>query len=154
MMRLLPRKLRSFLALPVFMKVWLLPVYGLLGVARLAVLVAPFRKIAPLLGECKGTAAVVPLIRHSELERAILIGRTVVIAARYAPWDANCFAQAIVARIILGVFGIPYTIFFGLSREEGQDGHLSAHAWTTSGPVAVTGGYGFDRFTVVGTFTG
>ncbi len=126
----------------------------MLGLARMTVLLIPFRDIASRLGRSEGTAVVIPLVTPEQRRRALLIGRTIRLGAKYAPWNANCFAQAIVARIMLGIYALPYTIFFGLSRETGKGGNLNAHAWTASGPVAVTGGYGFDRFTVVGAFTG
>ena len=150
----LTRKTVSFLAIPLFIKLWLVPIWLMLGLARMTVLLIPFRDIASRLGRSEGVAAIIPLVTPEQRRRALLIGRAIRLAAKYAPWNANCFAQAIVARIMLGIYALPYTIFFGLSRETGQDGNLTAHAWTASGPVAVTGGFGFDRFTVVGTFTG
>jgi hypothetical protein len=82
-----------------------------------------------------------------------LIGRTIRLAARYAPWQANCFAQAIVAAFLLRLYGLPYSVFFGLRRAVAPAGGMDAHAWTASGKIAVTGGSCFDRFTVVGVFT-
>jgi len=154
MIRKLRRKTASFLSVPMFIKLWLVPLWVMLGLARMTVLVIPFRKIASRLGRSDGTAAMIPLVTQDQRARALVIGRAIRLAAKYAPWNANCFAQAIVARIMLRFYGLPYSIFFGVSREAGPDGNLNAHAWTASGPVAVTGGYGFDRFTVVGTFTG
>lgn len=146
------RKVRSFVALPLLTKLLLIPVYLLLGLSRLTVLIIPFRLIAARLGESAGTAAFIPLLSPNQERRALLIGRTIRLAAKYTPWDANCFAQAIVARITLGFFNLPHTIFFGLSCEAGDNGSLIAHAWTAAGRISVTGGYGFNRFTVVGTF--
>ncbi len=79
------------------------------------------------------------------------IGRAVRLAARYTPWDSNCFAQAVAARALLGLYGVPYALFFGVKRAP-QAAALDAHAWVAAGRVPVTGGAGFGEFTVVGCF--
>ena len=149
----LSRKVRSFGALPLFTKLWLLPVWLMLALARAAVLLLPFRRIATLLGTDTGRAAHIPLLPPMGQARALVIGRTVRLAAGYAPWQANCFAQAIVAAILLRLYGLPYTIFFGLRRASPPETGLQAHAWTAAGKVAVTGGAGVGGYTVVGAFT-
>ena len=73
------------------------------------------------------------------------------MAARYSPWDSNCFPQAIVASFLLGIYRIPYAMYFGLMRNPSAPS-LSAHAWVVAGRVDVTGGSSFSRFTVVGKF--
>ena len=146
------RKSRSFWSLPLFIKLWLFPVWCLLGFARLAVLFISFRSIAIYLGQDRGTAACLPILPPAKLSSARLVGRTIRLAARYAPWEANCFAQAIVAAFLLRMFKIPYSIFFGLRNEDLILKEMDAHAWTMSGCIAVTGGNSFGNFTVVGTF--
>lgn len=141
------------MAAPLFIKLWFLPVCALLGLARLAVLCVPFRKIAKYLGEDFGTAATIPLLKPDQFSKAAMIGKTVQLAARYAPWNANCFPQAIAAAALLKLYKIPYSIFFGLRKDMVPSKSLAAHAWTMSGRVAVTGGRSFEKFTVVGVFT-
>jgi hypothetical protein len=153
MIGVLGRKMASFARAPLFTKAWFVPAWLLLGLGRLAVLVVPFRKIAPALGTAAGTNALLPLLGPAQRHRALLVGRTVRMAARYAPWQANCFAQAIAASLILRLHNIPYAIFFGLRRASAPgQGPIEAHAWTAAGGVAITGGYGFDSFTVVAVF--
>lgn len=153
MIRRLPRKVKSFGALPLFTKLWLLPVWVMLALARGAVLLLPLRRIAPLLGADTGTASYIPPLPPISQDRALVIGRTIRLAAGYAPWQANCFAQAIVAAILLRLYGLPYTIFFGLRRAAPPETGMQAHAWTAAGKVAVTGGSGLGGYTVVGAFT-
>ena len=148
--RILARKARSLLRLPVFVRVWLLPAWCLLGVARLLILCVPFRKLAPHLGET-AAAAWLPLPTPAQTGRAVLIGRVVKTAARYTPWESNCFPQAVVARWLLGWYGVPFTLCFGLQRRP-EDQAMLAHAWVAAGRVRVTGGQGFGQFTVVGSF--
>jgi len=42
---------------------------------------------------------------------------------------------------MLGLYGIPYSLFFGIDNDEG--GIMAAHAWVSVGRVRVTGGRGF-----------
>lgn len=146
------RKAKSYWAAPLFMKLWLLPTWVLLGVARITVLYAPFRSVAMYLGEDCGTASAIPLVTQEQLSIALLVGRTVRLGARYAPWTANCFPQAVVAALILRIHKVPYSIFFGLRKQTPPLAGMDAHAWIMSGRVAVTGGQSFEDFTVVGAF--
>jgi hypothetical protein len=90
------------------------------------------------------------LLDVQQQQKALSLGRAVRMAANYAPWNANCQAQAIAARILFGLFSLPYSIHYGLAND--PDAKLKAHAWLCSGPVQVTGGYAFDEFTVVAVF--
>lgn len=144
------RRIRNFLRQPwreraLFAVAWLL-----LGIGRGMVLLLPFRRIAPLLGRACGPRAEAQATSAHQQERARVIGRCVRWAARYTPWNSNCFAQAICARLLLGLGGVPCIVYFGVARDAGQN--LQAHAWTRAGTLAVTGGDGFARFAVVGAF--
>ena len=152
MIRTLIRKVRSFEGLPLFTKVWLVPAWIELGLSRALILVVPFRTLAPRLGTAQGTAANVPLLTPAQEAQARAIGRTIRLAARYTPWTSNCFPQAVVARTMLGMHGIPYAIHFGL-MPDGNAG-MRAHAWVVAGRVPVTGGHSFSHYTVVGVFAG
>ena len=165
MPRTLIRKARSFAALPLFTKVWLVPTWVALGVSRALILAVPFRRLAPRLGTAQGTSAHVPLLTQSQESRARAIGRTVRLAARYTPWTSNCFPQAVVARMLLGIHRIPYAIHFGLMPESRtgsgapapaapRSAGMRAHAWVVAGRVPVTGGHSFHQYTVVGVFAG
>lgn len=145
------RKARNLRRQPVFIKLWLLPAWLLLGVSRGLILLVSFRRLAPWLGVHDGIAAWVPLLDAVQEARALEIGRLVRLAARYTPWKSNCFPQAVTARLLLGLYRIPYTLYFGLAREPAQ-GEMKAHAWVAAGRVRVTGGAGFRQFTVVGCF--
>lgn len=152
MLAVLTRKLRSAWQGPPFVLLWLLPVWLLLGIAKLLIFTVAFRRLAPGLGQAAGTAALVPLLTPAQQGRARLISRTVQTTARYTPWNSNCFPQAVVARLLLGLYRIPYTLCFGLSREP-EAGEIKAHAWVAAGPVRVTGGASFGHYTVVGVYT-
>lgn len=146
------RKVHAFVRLSPFEQAWFGPVWLLLGLSRLAILTVSFRRLAPLLGHRTKNPVVVPLVTEAERARARRIGRIVRLAARHTPWTSNCFPQAIAARVLLGLHGVPYALYFGLSNEGGGKTRLMAHAWVCAGPVAATGGNGFRQFTVVEAF--
>ena len=129
-----------------------LPTWALLGRARLAIAMVPFRRLVAHLGAPLGSQTRNTLPTPAQAARAEQVGRAVRLAARYTPWDSLCQVQAIVARYWLGLFGIPYVLNYGLRRN--QEGELHAHAWVCVGPVFVTGGDGYAAFTVVGSFGG
>lgn len=151
MWTLLARKCRTLWHLPLFSKVWLLPLWCLLGASKALIFTIPFQRLAAHLGQACGVAPWVPVVSPAQRARALQIGRAVRLAASYTPWDSNCFPQAVAARVLLGVYGVPYALYFGLARDA-QTRATQAHAWVMSGPVAVTGGHSFSQFTVVGIF--
>lgn len=148
----LRRKARSWASLPFFEKVWFAPVWLLLGLSRLALRMIEFRRLAPLLGQHARNVVVIPLVTESQCARARRIGRVVRLAARYTPWVSNCLPQAVTARLLLGLYRVPYAFYFGLAKDGGEHSPLRAHAWICAGPVAATGGNSFREFTVVSTF--
>lgn len=134
-----------------FELLWFLPVWMLLGLSRAAILGLPFRRLAPLMGRPLGPHAWVPLLSGAQQHRALQIGRTVRLAARYTLWTSNCFPQALTASLLLRLYRVPYALHLGLAA--GAVGEqMKAHAWVASGAVHVTGGTGFPRFTVVSCF--
>nr|WP_319565127.1 lasso peptide biosynthesis B2 protein [uncultured Rhodoferax sp.] len=151
MLNTLARKTRSFIHLPRFTKLWLLPLWLLLGISKALIFTISFRRLAPHLGQTIGVAAWVPLLDPAQQARAAQIGRAVRLTARYTPWNSNCFPQAVAARVLLGFYGIPYALHFGLMRDK-QTLEMKAHAWVAAGRVPVTGGVSFGQFTVVGVF--
>lgn len=146
----LTRKIASWRSLPRRVQAMLLLSWCLLGIARLAVLLVPFRWIAAWLGSETGVAPFTPLLLGQETELARDVGQSIALAARYTPWESLCQPQALVARFWLGLFGIPCIVNYGVRKDEKYG--LAAHAWVCTGPVAVTGGQAWEEFVVVRSF--
>lgn len=146
----LHRKARNFARRPLFEQAWFLPVWLLLGASRLLITFVPFRSLAPHLGRHSGATPWVPLLDVQRTAMAHSIGRVVQMAAKYTPWKSNCFPQAATARILLGLYRIPYCLFFGV--DPANNARIQAHAWIVSGRIPVCGGQSFEQFTVVGCF--
>jgi len=119
-----------------------------LGLARLALLIVPFRWIAPYLGRQKAETGP-DLGAHPE-EEVLRIGWAVRATARRTPWESTCLAQAIAANRLLRRRGISSTLYLGMAKDERDE--WQAHAWLRCGPHVLTGGPGHERFAVVTTF--
>jgi hypothetical protein len=148
--RLIARKARSFLCLPISDQVLFMFAYGLLGAARLTLLALPFRRIAPWLGERILVAGFSYLLDAVQIRQARRIGRLVRLAAGYTPWKSRCLVQAMAAMVLLSRKHIPYTLYLGVTVNEVEG--MQAHAWVSAGPVYVTGYDGFRYFTMVSAF--
>lgn len=150
-MRVLLRKLRTGFRQPLFVLLWLLPVWLLLNLCRLAIRVLSFRRLAGVLGLAQASSASIPLIGQRQRQRAIRIRQVVRLAARQVPWGVNCYPQALVACMLMELYRVPYCLCFGASRSP-QAGSFAAHAWTAAGPVRVTGGESFSQYAVIACF--
>jgi len=116
-----------------------------LAVARVWLLVLPFRYLADRLGTGAGSVEPDPVL----LER---VGRAVSSAAAHVPWRSDCFPQSIAANRLLKRLGYASTIHLGVERA-GEQG-LSGHAWVTCGTVVVTGGTEVARYAEIHRFGG
>jgi hypothetical protein len=151
MQRLFQRKISSFARQSHFVRRWFVPVWCILGVSKALIFTVSFRRLAPYLGKDSGVTMWIPLLSSSQEVRAQQIGRTIRLAARYTPWNSNCFPQAVAARLLLSLYRIPYALYFGLMRDS-ESGEFKAHAWVVAGRVPVTGGISFGHYTVVSCF--
>ena len=121
---------------------------GALTIARGAMALLPFRRIAAWLGtlgaESPATAA------PEEIRSAEEVGWAVGVLARRVPWDGRCMAQALAATGMLRRRGLEGTVSFGARR--GESAGFDAHAWLRLGSCVVTGGPGHQRFKTFTTF--
>jgi hypothetical protein len=143
------RPLRTVLAMPMTDKCLLLESLTMLGAARTAVVMLPFRWVATVLGKQEPTidagddTAVDLNVRR--------VGTMVRRASKNVPWTSKCLDQAIAAKLMLARRGLPTTVYFGVRTD--KNGELTAHAWLRSGSQFVTGGGNHHAFTIINTFT-
>ena len=119
-----------------------------LGVARLALLVVPFRWILPFLGRHMAESPQTTESEHKEI--AERISWVVQTASRHMPWECKCLTQAIACKSMLKRRGLRTTLYLGAAK--GGEENLKAHAWLRTGDLIVTGARDIDRFIVVSTF--
>lgn len=129
----------------------LLEAFVSLGVARLLVLLLPFRWLAASLGERMGESP--PEATPADLRLALLIGQAVRSAANYTPWQSVCLPQAVAGQWMLKRRGIAATLYLGVTKAENRPEQLAAHSWLRCGTIILTGSVGHGEFTVVATFS-
>jgi len=129
----------------------LLEAFVLLGVARLGVLILPFRWLAKSLGHhMKQTDTPLP---PAKMQLARMIGGAVRSAANYTPWESVCLPQAVAAKWMLKRRNIPVTLYLGVMKDKKKQEKLAAHAWVKCGQIILTGAKGHRQYTVVSTFS-
>lgn len=146
----LKRKFITWHRLPITEKALFFEAAYFLGIARLAVLLVPFKRIAPTLGT---------LVAHTDVSqesspdpKALQIARAIARAVRYTPWESVCLPQAIAAQRMLRRRGMEWRLYLGVAREEEAPG-LKAHAWLYSGPIILCGAAGHQQFSIVSVFS-
>jgi len=146
------QKFGTFWHLPGQEKVWLLCLFLYSGVVRLALLILPFRWLAPLLGVHHKNHQLSPLVAQPMLHAASRIGRIVEIATRYTPWESKCLVQAILVRTMFACYKIPYVLHLGTVLTRGEKRSMKGHAWVKVGPRIVIGRKGHFQYAVVSSF--
>jgi len=147
-MRLI-RPVRRFLELsPARMRL-LTEACFLLVLARLLLVLLPFRMLARLINY--------PLARvdHYGTQRSLIrneIAWVVKTAAAHLPGRTVCFPRGIAAQIMCRRRGIDATMFYGAAVEPNRT--LMAHVWVQDGREGVVGSEGVDRFLVLARFPG
>jgi len=138
----------KFLEKPLSDKALYLEATFWLGISRLAILMVPFRWIAPFLGTHMASSDGNYAAAKHEAVRSV--SRAILTMSRHLPWECKCLAQAISGKMMLSRRKIPSTLYLGVAKK--KDGDLNAHAWLRSGDIIILGGGGLERFAVVSTF--
>lgn len=119
-----------------------------LGMARLVILILPFRWVEPYLGKRMAESTLdIPPDKPMQLRQVAWVVNKV---SRYTPWQSKCLVQAIAAKRMLQSRKIVSTLYLGVTKNKSTA--LEAHAWLRSGTVYVTGGQDRQDFTVVAMF--
>ncbi|MCP5052923.1 MAG: lasso peptide biosynthesis B2 protein [bacterium] len=172
MLKLKPFK--TFWKLPRSEKALGLEAFFYLLKARLMILLLPFRKIAPRIGEHMKETPKENQPQHSPILRDIR--NAIRRVSRRTPWESACLVQSIAAKMMLKRRNITYTLYLGLAKDNGNNKEnnkekdmekdlvngnqnqnaLKAHAWLRSGDVILTGndGVNLSVFTVISMFAG
>ena len=141
------RKLRKLVRLPWRDRLLLAEAALWLVVARLAVLLVPFRWMAPRLGE---TMASSPEEDPADVELPRRVGWAVSVASGSLPWKSRCLAEAIAGKAMLRRRGVASTLYLGMARDGRQE--LDAHAWLRCGSVILTGERARQGHEVIASF--
>ncbi len=107
-------------------------------IARLAIILFPYRWWHSRLAGIGADTPAVDDIDLDEVRRAIAIGRLVRRTARRVPFNALCLPQAIAARLMLRRRGIKTQIYYG-ARSGDERRPVRLHAWLMLGEHCLTG---------------
>jgi hypothetical protein len=126
----------------------LLEALAALAIARVAMALLPFRRIASWLGTPGAESP--SEVTAQEIRIAKDVGWAVSVLGPRVPWDGRCLAQALAATGMLRRRKQEGTLSFGVC--EGESAGLEAHAWLRLGSCIITGGAGLERFKICTTF--
>jgi hypothetical protein len=79
------------------------------------------------------------------------VSRALARAARHVPFRAVCLQQAFAALMMMRRRGLAATVHFGVAREA-PGGPLTAHAWSLSGDLPLTGVAAARDYTPIAAF--
>lgn len=152
-----PGTLRMFVAkrLPVRTLCWVPICWTLLLIATLKLRLVRFARLERSFGVQLGAIGLTPLVRPQAIRQARRWQGAIAMAARLAPFRADCLPQAMVAARLCRLFAIPYALQLGCARRSTDTTRagIAAHAWVNVGPVTVSGGAGScERFTPVACY--
>jgi hypothetical protein len=142
------RRLFRFRKLSWKMRLLIFVSFFLMAPVRCAVLLIPFKYIAPFLGEKNGNTS--DVVKHEVLVKAARIGWAVETISRFTPWESKCLVRAITAQILLRGIGAPSTLYLGMAKDKSSK--LIAHAWLRCGNLTLTGASESDNFHKVAQF--
>jgi hypothetical protein len=118
-----------------------------LTLARMAIIVLPFRHIGRLASRpVRGRKP----SKQSRTAPSRRIRWAVVACARRVPWRAMCFEQGLAAHLMLRRRGVPSVLYYGAAPDHFKG--LSAHVWVRDGEVDVVGCEVASRFALLATF--
>ncbi len=154
----------TFRQFSLYEKLWILLLYPLSGAIRAAMILMPFRYIAPLLGRYYQNIELSTIASTAQQQRAWRIGMVINVVSKYTLWESRCLVKATMASILLNYYNIPYCLYLGVFREtERVDASnrinfnisppcLQAHAWVKVGQWVITGRHSHRKFTVAATY--
>lgn len=125
--------------------------YFLVGIMRAAILGVSFKRLTRSLEHQKSALNISPL-DCKETQTALSVGKAIRMASANTPWESTCLAQSLAARMMLQRRGIPGVFFLGVAKNEEGVEKMKAHSWSQCGDVIVTGGDGYEDFTVLSIF--
>ena len=142
--------MKTFLRLPLRDHCLFVEAAILTGIARVVILVLPFRWIAPWIGtQVSGDSAEADG-DDSQKELLRRVRWAVEAASRRVPWQSLCLVQAMTARSMLRRRGRSGIVYFGLAKDDEKD--LLAHAWLRSGGLIISGNCELRKYTTVSAF--
>ncbi len=112
---------------------------GWLCVARLAIRLVPFPRLAAHIGTMQPPSAAEPAPSAEATHTALRVAQAVRAAAHHLPTEMVCLPRALAAWQMLYRRGVYSRLHFGKPRNAGAGLGRETHAWLSSAGVEVTG---------------
>ena len=125
--------------------------YVTLGLMRTAILTISFKRLTRSL-EHLPKKKELPKLNEKDIKTANLVGQAIMRASAYTLWESACLAQSLTAKKMLQKRGIPGVFYLGALKDEEEKSKMKAHAWSQCGDTIITGGGGYEAFTVLSVF--
>jgi len=145
------RKFKKFTKLSAEEKKLFLEAYYTLGIMRAGILTVSFKRLTRSLEHFPKKEEIAAL-DEKEMQIAMMVGKAIIRAAAYTPWDSLCLAQSLTAQKMLQKRGIPGVFYLGAAKDEEGEEKMKAHAWSQCGDNIITGAAGHEEFTVLSVF--
>jgi len=145
------QKFKKFTKLSVEEKKLFMEAYVTLGVMRSAILTVSFKRLTRSLEHVAKKKELGKLSKE-EMKIAKLVGKAIMRASAYTPWESACLAQSLTAQKMLQKRGIPGVFYLGAAKDEESKEKMKAHAWSQCGDAIITGAGGHEEFTVLSVF--
>ena len=129
-----------------------LEAYSTLGFYRATILTRSFKCLMTELNQNDSSEEGVELCSEKK-QLARLIGEAVTSAAKHTPWESACLVQALTAQRMLSKRKIPGLFHLGVKMNSAENDPLAAHAWLICGGAILTGESGYERYTILSTFS-
>lgn len=121
-------------------------------IIRLTISFGSFKTLTQWLGHGYHRTELSSLITPEQMDVSRRVSLVVNIIDKTSPWHTKCFAQSILARIMLGFYKIPYVAHLGVTLNTEEVISMKAHAWIKVANRVVTGRNGHRAYTIIGTF--
>lgn len=157
MLQLLARKSASVVRMGGLRRRLMIEAFFWLAVARVALLILPFRRVAVHLGDAlapaegaKRMAGIVPPPDAEVIAREV--GWAVRRMAGYVPFRSVCLQQALAGKAMLRRRDIAAALHLGVVTGATSGTKMKAHAWLDAAGVKVTGWPFDDDYAEVACF--
>ncbi|MEO0463969.1 MAG: lasso peptide biosynthesis B2 protein [Pseudomonadota bacterium] len=147
------RKARTALGLPLGTLLLTAVIWVLVWLFSAVTSLVPICYLAHFLGHDRGLSASIADPSAKTIGRIKEVARAMELAARYHPLKDTCYAEALIARMILSILSVDHVVVFGVRKKaDDTDAALEAHAWVTAGSMPVCGVQASCGYTVVRCF--
>lgn len=145
------QKFKKFIQLSKEEQKLFIEAYIMLGVMRAAILTVTFKRLTRTLTHGVEKKNLDEL-EVDEIKTAKRVGKAIMSASAYTPWESACLAQSLTAQKMLQKRGIPGVFYLGAMKDEESKEKMKAHAWSQCGDTIITGARGHEAFTVLSVF--